>query len=268
MDRFDTHHLTWDGTDRRYRVWYSRRARTPRPIMIVLAGGDQSGRQVADQFGLRPGSPGFERRPFVVVVPESLVGQGGFRCWNSGHFPGAVHDDAGFIGAAVAEVRARLADRIDGVTHAIGFSNGGMMAYRLAADPDHDLRAIGVVGGVAGGTVLGAGDVLNGPDAASAPVSVFHVHAVDDAAILAGGGVSRLRDRFDVSVFESIRPWLDGNGCQREPRVSSAAAGTGMRLAWSGREGSEVVLELITGGHVVPDGAMDAFARFFRTHSG
>jgi polyhydroxybutyrate depolymerase len=147
----------------------------------------------------------------------TLRHDGKLATWNAGHCCGGARDDAvddvGFVRALVAELKRRLpvdAARI----HATGMSNGGMMAHRLACDAADLFASVAAVAGTDNTTAC----------TPSRPIPVLHIHALDDAHVLYGGGAGpdAFRDPSKVTDFtsvpETITRWTRRNGCSAPPQ--------------------------------------------------
>jgi polyhydroxybutyrate depolymerase len=136
-------------------------------------------------------------------------------------------------------------------------SNGGMMAYRVAAEA---ADVIASVAPVAGPLALSAVAPLR-------PVPVLHFHGSLDQFTPLDGGVGR-RSVTRVShraVIDGLLDWVHADGCPveplREPIPCPDAGMTIERLSWGpGRAASEVVWYRIEGGgHVWPGRTPDSF---------
>ena len=110
-----------------------------RPAMIVLHGLSSN---PADTAGLTGFSALSDRDGALVAYPEGVR-----RSFNSGSCCGqaAVQevDDVGFLSGVVADLRRRGAGRIS----VVGFSNGGMMAYRFGCERPDLVDTVGVMSG-------------------------------------------------------------------------------------------------------------------------
>ncbi|MGE0759811.1 MAG: PHB depolymerase family esterase [Pirellulaceae bacterium] len=164
--------------------------------------------------------------------------------------------------------------------YATGMSNGGIMAYRLAAELSERIAAIAPVGGPMGTETCQP----------QRPVSVIHFHGTDDqfAPFTGGKGNRSLSGTDFYSVEHSIRAWVTANACSTEPVVTTLPdkAGDGTTITrktyGNGRDGAEVVLvEVHGGGHTWPGqvsalrwlgkstrniSANDAMWEFFQNH--
>lgn len=243
--------LEIDGRRRSYILHVPRRRAgdapdAPLPVVLALHGAAMNGWLMQWFTGLDRTA---DRAGFLAVYPDG-TGSGPFRVWNAGQFPGNLWrkrpDDVGFLMAVLDDV-ARLAPVDPARVHACGFSNGGMMCYRLGAERADRIASIAPV----------AGTIALEQPAPARPVPVIHFHGTLDRFVpytRAGRGVGkrwtdRLRD-----VPESIADWGRLAGCDA-PAVTDVlgdGARDGLRVtrrAHGGcRDGAEVVLVTIDGG--------------------
>ena len=152
----------------------------PLPLLLVLHSYGDGGRTVATYLGYLALA---RRERLVLVVPEGLRDRRGVHFWNASdaccNLDGNPVDDVAYLRGLVAEVKA--AYPIDAArVYAVGVSNGGFMAHRLACDAADDFAAILSIAGVPW------------QDAArckpSSPVSVLQVHADTDRVVRYPGG--------------------------------------------------------------------------------
>ena len=249
---------------------------TPIPIVVALHGAFSTARKFERESGF---SLRADREGFIVVYPQGIGLGNLFRHWNSGHCCGKARknniDDVGFVLATVDNLakrnpvdRARL--------YLVGFSNGGMLAYRIAAEHPEIITAVAVASGTIGGM-----PAANEPEWSvlrpKQPVPVLALHARDDTHVPydGGRGAHSRGTSSAISVSRSIGFWVDADGCAPEPMVESMVGARVERKSWSGCRGSaEVVLYTINGwGHEWPKanslGGFDAGAaiwRFFERH--
>jgi polyhydroxybutyrate depolymerase len=109
---------------------------------------------------------------------------------------------------------------------AMGHSNGGMMAYRLACDLSDKITAIAVVTGVL------VDDTCN----PTKPVSTLHIHGNLDPTIPFHGG-----GKFETpSIFHSVQEMANKNSCTGSPKESSDAIEE--RYTWNCTSGVETQL--------------------------
>lgn len=124
---------------------------------------------------------------FIAVYPEGVrsTGRLGVRTWNAGgcceYASDNNIDDVKFVRELIRFLEANYNVNPKQV-YAAGMSNGGMMAYRLAAELSDQVAAIAVVSGTM---------VTTQPFNPSRPVPVLHMHSVNDEIIpyLGGAGI-------------------------------------------------------------------------------
>ena len=216
-----------------------------KPLVIVLHGDKGTAAGIRRLTGFDAVA---DRAGFLVVYPEGTGWAGlPMRSWNAGNccgYPmGTRVDDVAFIRTLVDElVQTGSADARR--VYITGFSNGGMMAYRLACELSDRLTAIAPV----------AGAMAFAPCAPTRPVSVLAVHGTADAHVPYEGGRSlRTQDeRVDVPVADAVSFWVRHNGCSPQPETT--LVGLAARTRYTGcRGGTEVVLyTLDAGGHEWP----------------
>ena len=258
--------LTHQNLRRSYLVHVPPQAAAKRalPVVIAFHGGGSNAEVMRSYTRMDAAS---DRDGYIAVYPNGSSGlQGRFLTWNAGSCCGPAAalriDDVGFTLAVLDDLAARTTIDASRV-YATGLSNGSMMAYRLAAEASHRIAA---VAGVAGSMSL-----TN--FAPAKPVPVMHIHSMQDHIARFEGGLGTPKTiadtrMFHTSVEDSLRKWLDHNGCPLKPAVldtSSGQAGTPdethtviRRVYRPCREGVEVVLLQLGGaGHVWPGGVRD-----------
>jgi polyhydroxybutyrate depolymerase len=186
--------------------------------------------------------------------------------WNAGNCCGKAMleqvDDVGFVRSIVDQVSGEMA--IDGRRiYAVGFSNGAMMAYRVAIELSQTFAAIAPVGGPMGYAHCQP----------ALPVPVCHFHGTADEFAPYEGGVGKRsvsRCNFQ-SVEQSIACWVKANGCEAAPTVTRVdeACEEGVEVIQThyegGRDGSEVILYTIHGGGHTWPGRSTPFTILGRT---
>ncbi len=223
----------------------------PLPVVIALHGGLSNGAGMARFSGL---SDKADRSGFIAVYPNGTGRLPRALTWNAGNCCGYAEsqhvDDVAFVRAMLDDLGAATpvdARRI----YATGISNGGMMAYRLAAELSERIAAIAPVSGPMGTESCHP----------SRPLSVLHFHGTADPfAPFAGGRGARSLSSINLySVEHSLRAWIAADGCPAEPLVTGLPVrvddGTQVTRKTYGpcREGAEVVLLMIeNGGHTWP----------------
>ncbi len=248
-----TRRLTAAGRERSYLLHVPPSYDATKNASVVLAfhGGGSNARQMTYFCGLDEKA---DAEGFLVVYPNGTGRTENFLTWNAGNCCGyARHanvDDVEFV-AKVLDDLMKVANVDSDRVFATGMSNGGMMAYRLAAELSDRIAAIAPVGGPVGATECH-------PERA---VPVLHFHGTDDKfAPFEGGRGERSLSQTDFhSVAHSVGCWISANGCQPEPIVTEepvkVADGTRViRKTWAGGTNGAVVMliEIVGGGHTWP----------------
>ena len=201
----------------------------------------------------------------VVVAPNAVAGQ-----WNDGRLLAATltweADDVAFIRGLIGH----LVDTGVSDPHRVyvtGFSNGGMMAYRLANELSDRIAAIAPVAGVTGVPTC----------TPSRPMPVIHFHGTADTLVPYNGS-STLGF---IPVPDSFAQWAARDACTGDPvetfRNGDSHCSTYQQCAG----GADVTLCTVdNGGHTWPGGtpvptlgvtttdlsATDAMWTFFEAH--
>jgi polyhydroxybutyrate depolymerase len=207
--------LRHGGRERRYLAHLPKRLpATPAPLLIAFHGGGSNVPGFRAYAGLDALA---DREGFIVVYPSGtgplrnllLTFHAGNNC--CGYALTQRVDDVGFAAAVIEDV-ARRANVDRRRVYATGHSNGGIMAYRLAAD----------------------------------------IHSVDDPRALYGGGVGPPFPGTDnrvthASVQAGLDQWIARNGCREQPSAGETrrtpASGAGAR-AGAGRDPEQTATRL------------------------
>jgi poly(3-hydroxybutyrate) depolymerase len=261
---------------------------TPGPVPMVVAlhggGGNMRVMYNALELGSVPA------RPYLTVIPQghgpgatatSPPVDGG---WNSGQSymayqnPNGPIDDVAFIDALLIEITQVMATagwRIDqSRTYAVGFSNGGMMTYRLAAERSADFAAVAVMQASIGGDPDPNDPALpfhiNHPALHNAePVSLLQIHGLLDPGWSLTDGVipTGSNPRSDLPVLDGVESWIAYNDCDRDPSIEPHPEG--LLRTWSGgRDETDVsLLTMPAVAHHVPDGVLDLIEPFLLSHT-
>ncbi|MBB5393362.1 MULTISPECIES: PHB depolymerase family esterase [unclassified Herbaspirillum] len=225
----------------------------PQPLIIALHGSGSSGSLLARNTGLTEIA---EAAGYMVAYPNGTGLTIDARTWNSGGCCGYAQmhkvDDVAFIRALIDKlVSEGLADRSR--VYVAGLSNGGMLAYRLAAEAPELFKGVAVVSAVL--------DVP--PETVKAGVPVLHIHGSDDPFIpfLGGVGPKEATQVPRLSVAKTIDAWVKANGADPRPDINdipdTAGDGTSVRqyTYHSKSDPQAVVLyEIKGGGHNWPGG--------------
>jgi polyhydroxybutyrate depolymerase len=213
---------------------------------------------------------------FFVAYPQGL---GVPSDWNAGACCSAAsegdRDDIGFLNAVIDDIGAQACIDLARV-YSTGFSNGGMMTYRLACE---DAPRFAAVASVSGSATVPL-DTCN----PAHPMPLLHVHGNADPLVPYAGGPGALPlSGRPTPVFpaaaDEVAAFRSKNGC---PATSTASFDQGNAHCdrWGPcADSSEVVFCTIDqGGHAWPGGAglfseaspFDASAQiwaFFKQHA-
>ena len=188
------------------------------PVVIMLHSGGGNAAMFEERTGMTQKA---EAEGFIVVYPQGTgYTRDRFFTWNSGHccFYALEKqvDDVGFIRKLILSLIDQL--HIDKQRiYVAGFSNGGMLAYRLGAAMPDTLAAIAPLSATIGGKA--------GPDetefripAPTRALPLITMHGLADKQIpYAGGqGSKAFAERSDISVETSLRYWMQAASCEPE----------------------------------------------------
>lgn len=263
-----TNTLTVDGRERTYLL------RTPGrvdedaalPLLLVLHGAGGNAAKAERATGLTQLA---DADGFIVAYPNGThaTGVAGEFAWNAGTCCARPKkkniDDVAFIMAAISDIQAQLPVDPDRI-YVSGFSNGGMLSYRLACERPGFFAGVAVVSGA-----------LNVPGCAATATSVIMIHGTADATVPYRGGKTNPRTaaRFgqwtNSSFSSTVDYWSATDGCGRVPFRTVDDRVT--RLSFDGCA-DDTRLEAVTitdGGHRWPFedevgfDASDAITEFF-----
>jgi polyhydroxybutyrate depolymerase len=261
--------LTFDGLTRDYRLHVPPAAvyGQPLPLVLNLHGATQNGQLEeitsgmdanADQHGYLVAYPDGTRIS-KVLIPDPVAKQAQYG-WNAGRccgLPVTRHiDDVGFLRQVIADIAARTPVDLRRV-YMTGISNGGMMAYAMAAEASGTVAAVS--------SVSGQVEIPTIHPTRAVPTMEFH--SVNDP-IATYDGTPNSNPRLRLSVMQGIDQWVKADGCSRTPHSAPAIVGaagsisageTATLVTYSRcRGGSAVALWRFTGsGHVWPGSTLN-----------
>ncbi len=230
----------------------------PTALVVALHGWGGTSHRVEAQLDLEDAS---ESRGFLLALPEGEQDSLGRQFWNAA--PACCNadsrdvDDSGYLSSLIDEVARRY--RVDPArVYAVGASNGGFMAHRLACD--HADQVAAVV------SVAGAQAVAPADCRPSRGVSVLQIHGTADATIRYDGG-SIIPGQSYPSAEQTVGTWrelehcaagpgLPGDPLDGDPTLPGAETA---RVSWSTgcADASSVALWTVHGGghwpHITPD---------------
>lgn len=204
-----------DGTTRSYLVHVpsAYQPDSPAPVVLILHGAGMNARMMVPFCGMNEKS---DETGFLAVYANG-TGVGFAHVFNAGHATGPLAkqlpNDVHYM-AAVLDDLASVA-RVDAHRiYATGFSNGGMMCYRLAAEMADRIAAIAPVSGTLS---------VNDPNPAR-PVPLLHLHGTADSVVPFDGPDEQTPEFLKFqSVASTIHTWVRINHCQSQPTQTELA---------------------------------------------
>ena len=248
----DTHTVRLIGGERPAALALPRIFDPQRSYLLILGlHGYDSNAWEYDQY-LRL-SPAVNTDDIALLLPQGLKDSEGSRFWNGVPWRGAPQrsgvDDVAWLKALIVEAGEIV--QIERVV-AVGHSNGGFMAYRLACEGVPNLSAI----------ISLAGSSFADPQrcAEAAPVSVLQIHGDEDDLVLYEGEAG---EGGYPGAAALARRWAERAGCDPDapaelPSLDLDSDIDGAETAarrWSAGCDGDVVVELwsIRGGGHAPD---------------
>jgi polyhydroxybutyrate depolymerase len=205
--------VTADGLKRTYRLFVPESLSSPAPLLVALHGGLGSGKQFeasSDFNGLATANG------FIVAYPDGVArfpdGSGGARTWNAGKCCGpAVSrkvDDVAFLRDVVEDIEAN--HRIDrSRVYAVGHSNGGMMALRMACQASDVFAAAGVQ----------SASLETRACSPRRPMSLMQIHGTADTNIpIAGGKGSGIAGVTFAPPRQATQTLARADDCRAKPQ--------------------------------------------------
>lgn len=217
----------------------------PTPVVLIFHGLSMNARMMANLTGMNDKA---ESAGFVAVYPNGTGPTKRSLTFNGGGSPDSetMPNDVEFT--------VRILDDLETVLNvdkkrvfATGFSAGGMMCYRLAAELPNRIAAIAPV----------AGTIAIDPFQLKRPVPVIHFHGTSDTFVPWTGPGERMYSSYK-SVDETIRLSAAADGCPPVPVTTELPAEADdlpvTRQEYGpGRDGAEVILfKVHGGGHTWP----------------
>lgn len=243
--------LTVDELKRPYLIHVPPAYDPKKPAAVVLAlHGAMMDAKIMESFtGLTKTA---DKHNFIVVYPNGTGPAGLYQTWNAGFFPGELHkknaDDVKYLGKVLDDLPGVLNINPKRI-YVAGLSNGGMMAYRVAAEMSERIAAIA---SVAGALVLEKYEPKR-------PVPVLHFHGTKDTFVpFNGSGKKTAASLRFPSVEETIRACVKANGCsekaaEAEIEMKADKIKVTRKTYADARRNAEVVLYIIeNGGHTWP----------------
>jgi poly(3-hydroxybutyrate) depolymerase len=183
----------------------------PLPLIILLHGYGGSGAGNEDYMRFAPIA---DAKSFLYCFPDGAVDKGGARFWNGSegccNFYGEQSDDVEYLRGLIETIRGIVAVDPKRIS-LIGYSNGGFMSYRMAADCSDLIAGIASLAGAAYEPIASSRPTH--------PVNILQIHGTSDTLVPYNGGTLNTGIGFPAnlalfpSAFESVSLWANYNGC-------------------------------------------------------
>jgi polyhydroxybutyrate depolymerase len=221
----------------------------PLPLIVVIHGAFGKAASMETFTGF---SDLADEESFLVVYPNGFGLLGFFQHWNAGHCCGKAAadglDDVKYLETVITDACSRLpVDRTR--IYMAGFSNGGMMTYRFAAEKGSLLAAFASLSAAAGGRPSQDEPEWSPPTPQSF-LPVLCIHGLSDYHVPFDGGMSTEHKgtRTYWSVEKSLSFWIKHNHCRENPVTHNEQNGNVRVTHWQGcLDHSDVVLYALTG---------------------
>jgi polyhydroxybutyrate depolymerase len=177
------------------------------PIVMNFHGLSQSVSDYINEADMRSLA---ESDTFILIYPQGSY-LNGYSQWNACPIGGdnkSDVDDFGFVEDLIEEISSQYNVDMERI-YAVGYSNGGMMAYGLA---NYKSDLIAAVASVSGAMLDCIGNT-------SHPMPVLHLHGTDDYVLPYNG------DKGFNSVQNTLDHWIDFNNTTTNPIISTEDSG-------------------------------------------
>ena len=245
------------------------------PLVLAFHGSAWNGRlmQTTTQFAAR-----IDQEHLIVVYPHGS-GPTNILSWNAEYCCSFALerdiDDIRFVDRLLATLHERYPIDPDRV-YATGFSNGGMLTYRLAIERPEVFAAVAIVSGA----------MYPSQTMSEVPVPLLLIHGTHDNVIPYEGGWGTLRTLSGrtepaVSASEAADFWVRNNSCQASSAILTHERNARILTYSSCANDAEVVfITLLEGTHAWPtitsssdtflltDEAADLFTGLFDASTG
>ncbi len=227
----------------------------PLPLVVVVHGAFYTAKKMERTSGF---SELADLEGFITAYPNGMGIFGFLQHWNAGHCCGKAAadklDDVGYLAAVIEDICRRL--KVDRQRiYMVGFSNGGMLVHRFAAERGELLAAVAPLAATGGGRPDAASPQWHIPKPAVS-MPLLTIHGMDDEQIPFDGGVAPDSDseRQYWPVQRTIDVWIETNQCAIQPQIQEKRQGKVRVTSWRPCRGDSavVIYQLYGWGHVWP----------------
>lgn len=227
----------------------------PLPMVVVVHGAFYTAKKMEQTSGFNALA---DQKGFIAVYPNGMGIFGFLQHWNAGHCCGKAAadelDDVGYLATVIEDACTRLAvDRRR--IYMVGFSNGGMLVHRFAAERGDLLAAVAPLAATGGGRPDIDATQWHIPDPVNR-MPLLTIHGMSDQHVPFAGGKAAQgeAERRYWPVQKTLDVWIQSNSCRTGPIIRQERQGRVTVTTWSNcPEDAEVVLYQLQGwGHVWP----------------
>ena len=216
----------------------------PLPLVVVVHGAFYTAKKMEHTSGFNALA---DQEAFIVAYPEGMGIFGWLQHWNAGHCCGKAAadgvDDVGYLATVIEDASSQLAVDRQRV-YMVGFSNGGMLVHRFAAERGHLLAAAAPLAATGGGQADADSPGWHLPEP-MVNLPLLTIHGMADEHVPFGGGKAPRGEpgRTYWPVQRTLNVWLHANDCRNAPEVTTERGGAVTVTTWSGcRNDADVVL--------------------------
>lgn len=244
-----SHTLTVAGDERSYllHVPPSYDATVATAVVLAFHGG---GGNAANMAQMTAFSDQADQAGFLVVYPNGTGRlENKLLTWNGGTCCAYAQeqnvDDVAFVRAIVADLEKVTAVDPHRI-YATGFSNGGILSYRLACEASDLFAAIASVSGTQNIT----------PCTPAQPVAILHFHGTNDQNVPYNGGqgADSLTQTDFRSVQDTLAFWVAHNQCSETTQNEDFADIEHIVYTGCAQNGAVEAYTIVNGGHAWPGG--------------
>ena len=201
----NTQAIVHDGIDREYILYIpnSYDGTSSVPLMLNFHGFGGSASQFMQEADMRSLA---EANTFILVYPQGSCLDGSSH-WNPCPIGGdnkSTADDVGFVESMISEISSQYNVDMERI-YAVGYSNGGMMAYGLANYKSDLIAAVASV----------SGTMLDCTGPTNHPMPVVHLHGTSDSVVSYNGSTDW------NSVQSTLDHWINFNNTVLTPTITS-----------------------------------------------